>query len=97
MSTAMFAADRIEAVNKDNPCIAVCEFDGRTGWCLGCGRTIPEIREWRKLTPYRRTALLRELPRRNNQVRTDNKAPTDRVAGRVRRAPRVPSGNGQSN
>jgi predicted Fe-S protein YdhL (DUF1289 family) len=58
-------------VKKDNPCISVCELDGRTGWCLGCGRTIPEIREWRKLTPYRRTALLRELPRRVKQVQAE--------------------------
>ncbi|GEL42875.1 MULTISPECIES: DUF1289 domain-containing protein [Methylobacteriaceae] len=55
-------------MRKDDPCISVCEFDGRTGWCLGCGRTIPEIREWKKLTPYRRTMLVRELPRRVAQV-----------------------------
>lgn len=48
-------------MRKDDPCVSVCEFDGRTGWCLGCGRTVPEIREWRKLTPYRRTKLAREL------------------------------------
>ncbi|WP_262271674.1 DUF1289 domain-containing protein [Microvirga yunnanensis] len=94
----MFAADRVEGVNKDNPCISVCEFDRRTGWCLGCGRTIPEIREWRNLTPYRRTALLRELPRRVKQVRADSKASTDRGAGRGRRRTfRVPSGAEQSN
>ncbi|MBQ0821912.1 DUF1289 domain-containing protein [Microvirga sp. HBU67558] len=84
-------------MKKDNPCISECEFDGCTGWCLGCGRTIPEIREWRKLTPYRRTALLRELPRRVKQVRTDNEASTDRVARQVRRTFRVLSGSGQPN
>ena len=84
-------------MKKDNPCISVCQFDGRTGWCLGCGRTIPEIREWRKLTPYRRTALLRELPRRVKQVRTDSEVSMDRGAGQVRRTLRGPSGSGQSN
>ena len=78
----MFAADQVEAVKKDNPCISVCEFDGRTGWCLGCGRTIPEIREWRKLTPYRRTALLRELPRRVKQVQTEGQPPSAKVGKR---------------
>ena len=29
-------------MKKDAPCIAVCQFDGRTGWCLGCDRTVPE-------------------------------------------------------
>ncbi|WP_331289082.1 MULTISPECIES: DUF1289 domain-containing protein [Methylobacteriaceae] len=27
--------------------MGVCQWDGRTGWCLGCGRTVPEIRAWR--------------------------------------------------
>ena len=61
-------------MKKDDPCIGVCEWDGKTGWCLGCGRTIPEIKTWRKLTPYRRTALLRELPRRVEQL---SKSPTE--------------------
>ena len=56
------------SMKKDDPCIGVCQWDGRTGWCLGCGRTIPEIKAWRKLTPYRRGALLRELPRRAAQL-----------------------------
>ena len=55
-------------MRKDDPCIGVCQWDGRTGWCLGCGRTVPEIRAWRKMTPYRKAALARELPRRVQQV-----------------------------
>ncbi|MGT2477967.1 DUF1289 domain-containing protein [Methylobacterium oryzae CBMB20] len=47
-------------MKKDAPCISVCEFHGRTGWCVGCGRTVPEIRAWRTMTPNRRTALARE-------------------------------------
>ncbi|PZU79602.1 MAG: DUF1289 domain-containing protein [Sphingomonas sp.] len=46
------------------PCISICQFDGRTGWCVGCGRTIPEIRKWRKMQPQGRGAIERELPRR---------------------------------
>ena len=52
-----------------DPCTSVCQFDGRTGWCFGCGRTVPEIRAWKKMTPFRRTALLRELPRRVRQIK----------------------------
>lgn len=55
-------------MRKDDPCTGVCQWDGRTGWCLGCGRTVPEIRAWRKMTPYRKTALARELPRRVRQI-----------------------------
>ncbi|WP_183437304.1 DUF1289 domain-containing protein [Methylobacterium sp. R2-1] len=55
-------------MKKDDPCTGVCQFDNRTGWCAGCGRTMSEIKAWRKMTPYRRTALSRELQRRIQQV-----------------------------
>lgn len=48
----------------DDPCVSICEFDGRTGYCRGCGRTLPEVRAWAKTTPFRRQALRRELARR---------------------------------
>jgi predicted Fe-S protein YdhL (DUF1289 family) len=51
-------------MSNDSPCIDVCTFDGRTGWCDGCGRTIPEVRAWRKLKPFARQRLLSELPKR---------------------------------
>ena len=75
-------------MKKDDPCISACQFDGRTGWCLGCGRTIPEIREWRKLAPYRRTALARELSRRVQQVRKEGlRTPTDHRQKRSLKSP----------
>ena len=64
-------------VKKDDPCVGVCRFDGRAGWCVGCGRTIPEVQAWRKLTPYRRAALLRELPRRVGQLGPEATTPKD--------------------
>ena len=47
-----------------SPCIDVCYLDPKTKWCLGCGRTDDEIREWPKLTPFRRSRLEREFRRR---------------------------------
>jgi len=29
-----------------SPCNSVCRMDDRTGWCLGCMRTIEEIAGW---------------------------------------------------
>jgi len=46
------------------PCIDICIFDSATGWCVGCGRTRPEVAQWCKLSPFRRKAIERELPRR---------------------------------
>lgn len=32
------------------PCVAVCQIDPKTGWCLGCYRTLPEIAKWGKFS-----------------------------------------------
>ncbi|WP_303980584.1 DUF1289 domain-containing protein [Dongia mobilis] len=47
-----------------SPCIDVCKFDGRTGWCVACGRTKDECRGWKKSSRPRQMALSAELPRR---------------------------------
>ena len=59
----------------DDPCVSVCEFDGRSGHCVGCGRTLAEIRAWKKMTPFRREALRRELPRRVAKVAVGRDGP----------------------
>ncbi|OYZ08713.1 MAG: DUF1289 domain-containing protein [Novosphingobium sp. 28-62-57] len=51
-----------------DPCISVCQFERRTGWCAGCGRTIPEVRSWRKMQPQARGAVERDLPRRMKRL-----------------------------
>ena len=52
-----------------DPCIGVCMFEGVKGWCLGCGRSRKEIRDWKKLKPYDKTKIIRELPRRLAKIR----------------------------
>ncbi len=47
-----------------SPCIDVCRFDPQTSWCIGCGRTLEEARQWRKLTPFHRRQIERQLSRR---------------------------------
>lgn len=32
-----------------SPCVDVCRMDERTGWCLGCHRTLDEIAAWSRL------------------------------------------------
>ncbi len=60
---------------KGSPCISVCQFEGRTGWCMGCGCTIEEIRRWKKLPPFRRTALEADLSRRVRQLEDGQTTP----------------------
>jgi len=34
---------------KYSPCIKICTHDDE-GYCLGCGRTVEEVKGWRNLT-----------------------------------------------
>jgi predicted Fe-S protein YdhL (DUF1289 family) len=47
-----------------SPCIKVCAVDGQTGFCLGCGRTLPEIGAWVKMGVEGRENVLTRLPER---------------------------------
>jgi predicted Fe-S protein YdhL (DUF1289 family) len=55
-------------VALDSPCVNICVIDERSGYCLGCGRTIAEIASWRSLTPAERTAIRAELPPRLAEI-----------------------------
>lgn len=47
-----------------SPCVDVCRFDGRTGWCVACGRTLAECRAWKKASRPTLLGIQAELPRR---------------------------------
>jgi predicted Fe-S protein YdhL (DUF1289 family) len=47
-----------------SPCIDICRFEGRTGFCFGCLRTFEEARKWDRLTDHKRHAILNERARR---------------------------------
>jgi len=47
-----------------SPCTGVCEFDGRTGYCTACLRTLDEARAWKKITDHKRHQIINERPRR---------------------------------
>ena len=51
-----------------SPCIELCSFDGRTGFCTGCLRTRLEAREWKKMTDHRRHQILNERTRREKKL-----------------------------
>jgi uncharacterized protein len=47
-----------------SPCISVCQIDDATGFCLGCRRTIDEIRDWMIMSPEERHRVLDALATR---------------------------------
>lgn len=48
----------------ESPCNRVCTLDERTGWCLGCWRTIEEIMEWGTASEERKREILALLEER---------------------------------
>jgi predicted Fe-S protein YdhL (DUF1289 family) len=51
------------------PCVKVCVVDGPTGLCLGCGRSLPEIAKWSRLTDAERDKVMDELPPRIDHLK----------------------------
>ena len=58
------------------PCIQICAVDGRTGWCLGCGRTLSEIGKWSRFDDGERETILTGLPQRIKRLKTLGKLVT---------------------
>ena len=51
-----------------SPCVEVCRFDGRTGFCTACLRTRDEARGWKKMTDHRRHQIVGERARRERKL-----------------------------
>ena len=47
-----------------SPCITVCQVDDATGCCIGCYRSIDEIREWPILSADEKRAVLARIAER---------------------------------
>ena len=55
----------------ESPCIRVCMVDGRSGLCLGCYRTLPEIARWSAYTDAERVEIMLALPGRRQRIAPD--------------------------
>jgi predicted Fe-S protein YdhL (DUF1289 family) len=58
---------RLLASGPPSPCVSVCQMDPLTGYCIGCLRTIDEIRDWIISTPEERNKILAQLPGRKER------------------------------
>lgn len=50
-----------------SPCIGICSMDQVSGLCLGCYRTIDEIRAWRDMPDADKRQLLELVQERQLQ------------------------------
>jgi predicted Fe-S protein YdhL (DUF1289 family) len=53
-----------------SPCITVCQVDDATGCCIGCHRSIDEIREWPILSADEKRAVLALIAERKADAGT---------------------------
>ena len=44
-----------------SPCIGICTIDRKSGFCLGCKRTIDEIGRWQMMEESERQKIVSEL------------------------------------
>ena len=57
-------AARVFDSSVPSPCISVCQVDEASGLCIGCRRSLDEIRDWPILTAEEKRDLLARLERR---------------------------------
>jgi predicted Fe-S protein YdhL (DUF1289 family) len=50
------------------PCVQVCIVDGKSGLCLGCYRSLPEIAQWSRFDDLARERIMAELPARRSRI-----------------------------
>ena len=55
-------------VDIPSPCISVCKIDSETLLCVGCFRTVEEIRQWRDSSLDSKKALLEQLHARRQKI-----------------------------
>ena len=48
----------------ESPCVNICRMDAANQYCVGCWRTLDEIREWSTLSSEERAQILSELEAR---------------------------------
>jgi predicted Fe-S protein YdhL (DUF1289 family) len=53
--------ERLFDSSVPSPCIAVCQMDAENRHCIGCHRTIDEIRDWIIMTAGEKQAVLARL------------------------------------
>jgi uncharacterized protein len=48
-----------------SPCLNICSLDANSNLCLGCGRSIKEIKNWVFYSHDKKKKILNKLKKRN--------------------------------
>ena len=58
-----------------SPCISVCQMEEANGLCLGCRRTLDEIRDWIIMTPEEKRDVLARIAERKDRLAARGSGP----------------------
>ena len=50
-----------------SPCLGICRLDPDMQYCVGCLRTLDELRDWTSMSREQKHALIRDLEARRQQ------------------------------
>jgi predicted Fe-S protein YdhL (DUF1289 family) len=67
---------RLLASGPPSPCVSICRLDEKTGLCVGCFRTIDEIRDWMIMPPNERQTVLRQIDERRLAATNSGETPS---------------------
>ena len=48
----------------ETPCINICRMDAENRYCIGCFRTLEEIKGWSQMTDAERASVMAQLESR---------------------------------
>ena len=51
-----------------SPCENICQMNPKTGYCIGCLRTIDEIADWLEMTREEKHQVLNQLDQRRKAL-----------------------------
>src|ERR1700676_934423 len=63
-----------EMISAAFPCARSCTLVPTTETCVGCGRTLTEILNWRRYSDGERNAIIEELPKRLQSLQPNGRA-----------------------
>lgn len=55
--------ERLFDTSVPSPCVAICQIDETNRYCIGCRRSVDEIRDWMILSADEKRAVLDRLAR----------------------------------
>ena len=58
-----------------SPCIDVCRLDKGYAFCIGCLRTIDEIKRWSTMTGAEQRSVIEQLPARRSSAHSKPSQP----------------------